>query len=87
MHQETSTYFLRTLSIHDVLHALQSREPRLALRISCNHELTSVGVRLLFAALRGGRHDQPMRVSGSALGLAAGAHVRRYGYRARVSST
>jgi hypothetical protein len=29
-------YFLRTLSFHDVVHALKRREPRLALRISSN---------------------------------------------------
>ena len=29
-------YYLRTLSLHDVVHALQRREPRLALHISCN---------------------------------------------------
>jgi hypothetical protein len=29
-------YYLRTLSLHDVVHALQRREPRLALRISSN---------------------------------------------------
>ena len=29
-------YFLRTLSIHDVVHALRRREPRLALRIGTN---------------------------------------------------
>jgi hypothetical protein len=29
-------YYLRTLSIRDVVHALKRREPRLALRISHN---------------------------------------------------
>jgi hypothetical protein len=42
-------YFLRTLSFHDVLHALKRREPRLALRIShnlCSNALNTVRANL-----------------------------------------
>jgi hypothetical protein len=38
-------YYLRTLSLYDVLHALQNREPRLALRIGsnlCSNALSTV---------------------------------------------
>ena len=38
-------YYLPTLSLHDVVHALQRREPRLALRISgnlCSNAVTTV---------------------------------------------
>ena len=38
-------YYLRTLSLHDVVQALRRREPRLALRISgnlCSNALNTV---------------------------------------------
>lgn len=38
-------FFLRTLSFHDVIHALQRREPRVALAITanlCSNALNSV---------------------------------------------
>jgi len=42
-------YFLRTLSIQDVVHALQRRKPRLALRIG--HNLCSNAFNTVWADL------------------------------------
>jgi hypothetical protein len=42
-------YFLRTISLHDVVRALKRREPRLALRIShnlCSNAINAVDFRL-----------------------------------------